>query len=191
MAINVEIMIGEMKELPSFPEKLKNEECADKFISDLVSIIDGYTEYCEPRVQEINKILQEIVSSTEPWDERLNTLLSGIVHKKYEEITDEFIRSFNNCDKRFNAQYKNNPKLKIEKKLKQFHFYFDRNDFFFKPTDFEHFKKIIKDVTGKDVLEDGKYSKREAIHFMVVYLEKIKKFDKVEPLVSSIAIDYV
>ena len=192
MAITVEILIDDLKELESFPNKTRDKASAGKFLSDFEKLINGYSEYIEPEAKQIKDYLKSIIVEEEfDWNKQIYNLLSFIVHQKYQELTNNFVSLFNNCDKYFNEVHKTEPKLKIDKKLKDFHFYFDRNDFWFKQADFEHFKMTIKNVTGIDIIEGAEYSKREAIHFMVIYLDKINKLDKVEPLITNLAFQIV
>jgi hypothetical protein len=184
MSINVEMMIGDLINLPSYPEKSKNESCANNFLADVGSLIKGYIKHKEPRLIEVEEIFLLIVSSNKPWNIKINALLGNIARIKYEELTDAFSELFDICEKVFNENNKTNPKQNVSLKSTKFKLYFDRNDFWFEPTDFEHFKQTIKNVTGRDVEDNKKYSKREIIHYMVVYLEKLRWRNKLNWLDS-------
>jgi hypothetical protein len=174
MSINATQLAIDLKELPSFKNRQKDESHSIIFLNDLDALIKNYKFQKSPDVEKIEKTLDTLISSNEHWQSKLNTILRELVHYKYKDLTDNIVGWFDLADKQFNVWHKEKKSLKISFKSSKFVFYFDRNDFWFKPTNFEHFNNTVKKVIGRNIKEDGIYSKQEIFSFIVIYLDKLQ-----------------
>jgi hypothetical protein len=177
MTTYVSDLIVDLKKLPSFNDKRKNATCANTFFSDFSSLIKSYQSKTQI-TEHIEVVSYRVISSNKSWKEKLDALLNLIVQQKYQELADIFVGLFDICDKQFNEDIKRYPTLNISLKSQNkstgFKLFFDRNDFWFKPDDFERFKEAVNEVSNVDVQDNTKYSKRETIYFIVIYLDKLR-----------------
>jgi hypothetical protein len=176
MTTYVDDLIVDLKKLPSFNDMRKNATCANTFFSDFSSLIKSYQSKTKI-TNHIEKTFYKISSSNKSWEKKLDLLLNLLVQQKYQELADIFVGLFDICDKQFNEDIKRYPTLNISLKSPSkstgFKLFFDRNEFFFKPDDFEKFKEIVNEVSNVEVQDNSKYSKREIIYFIVIYLDNL------------------